>query len=280
MKAITRAVSWLDLGQTMDIEIRYRLDPSKSNIIPPQNIKLEVPGWSGEKNNHPQPWNCLPWIEGTTYGIELIYSQSECHVTKNNGKIEFSIKGEACPFGVFAKGHYGYTSGVDLMGPEEHSLRLEPHPRYFVDETETVPCCVPGHIQTEFWQRIFFVVFKAPREGQTHIFRPGEPYAQVLFVPKKANYKITKMSAEESASRNKRDADIHFYDQYISNKMWTAENGNSFSDKYKVLYKAFNSGGNEAVIKEFNKAYAKKQSFVKSKSKIKRILVKRKNNDT
>jgi hypothetical protein len=27
---------------------------------------------------------------------------------------------------------------------------------------------------------LFFCVFKSPAEGRTHIFRPGEPFAQII----------------------------------------------------------------------------------------------------
>jgi hypothetical protein len=32
---------------------------------------------------------------------------------------------------------------------------------------------------------LFFCVFKAPAEGRSHVFRPGEPFAQIIVIPKK-----------------------------------------------------------------------------------------------
>ncbi|MFZ8477729.1 hypothetical protein ACO1MN_15820, partial [Staphylococcus aureus] len=83
----------------------------------------------------------------------------------------------------------------------------EPHPRYYTDDTGTVPLCVPGHIQGEWWSKIFFVVFKAPSPGQKHVFKKGEPYGQILVLPKKMTYSVTKMTEQEAADRNSLDYD-------------------------------------------------------------------------
>lgn len=185
--------------------------------IPPRPIKLEIPGWAGEKSNHgdgdkPQPWFCPPFVEGATYGLELLYPfDTECHVKIVNGKLffecDFSEENKDCPyvelppFSNFAPGHFGMTSSLDIEVPPGYVLRTEPHPRYYTDITNTVPCCIPGHLQTEWWPKIFFVVFKNPMPGQTLIFRKGEPYGQVLVVPRQINYEIKEMTSFETAER-------------------------------------------------------------------------------
>ena len=61
----------------------------------PRPIKLEIPGWAGEFNSHkdgdkPQPWHCIPFVEGSTYGLELCYPfDTECCVEMRNGEIYF-----------------------------------------------------------------------------------------------------------------------------------------------------------------------------------------------
>ena len=37
---------------------------------------------------------------------------------------------------------------------------------------------------------ISFVIFKAPTEGTTHIFRPGEPMLQILLLPVTADFNL------------------------------------------------------------------------------------------
>src|SRR5581483_3355518 len=131
------------------------------------------------------------------YGLELIYPfDTEC-VVRNDGKVTFEGDFEPerppddkdwPPFKAFAPGHYGMTSCLDIEPPEGYVLRTEPHPRYFTDPDNTTPCMVPGHIQGEWWPRIFFVVFKAPPQGHFHVFCKGEPYGQLLVVPRKVTY--------------------------------------------------------------------------------------------
>ena len=62
---------------------------------------------------------------------------------------------------------------------EGWAIRTEPHPRFYTDPTDTTPIAVPALIR-RWWPMIFFLVFKSPPEGKTHIFRPGEPFAQIL----------------------------------------------------------------------------------------------------
>lgn len=240
---------------------------------PPRPIKLQIPGWSGKDRRHddgcePQPWHCPPFVDASTYGHELVYNyKSECRVKRISGEVVFegdfgeeqwligedggTVSGDqptrrSPPMMSFAPGHYGMSSGLDLEPPEGYVIRTEPHPRFYTDETGTVPCMLAGHIQ-RWWSRIFFVVFKAPREGETHIFRPGEPYGQVLFVPQKNNFRFEPFAPEECRIRETRDTRISDHGRKISNHSWHDHKMLTFDDKYKVLASAYAKGGYEGV---------------------------------
>lgn len=245
-----------------EIEIAYRL--LNDQIIPPRPIKLQIPGWGGIDHTHkngskPQPWHCIPFVEGNTYGLELIYAyEKEQRVTKKDGKIVFSNE---LSFKCFADNHYGYQAGFDIQIPKDYVLRLEPHPKYFVDET--TPCVVPGHLQTEWWTRFFFIVFKAPFEGQTHIFRKGEPYGQILIVPQKINYKIRKQTKKEEKKRANWSALSLKNDQFIGEHSWQADNGIKFNDKYKVLQRIYQKEGEVGLEKILNFPFKKSKMIRK-----------------
>src|SRR5690348_15500179 len=100
----------------------------------PSPIKLDIPGWAGEfiKQDNgvvPQPWHCVPFVEGSTYGLELIYPfDTDCQVINQDGNISFigNFKDEFKnfnngfpPFSNFAPGHYGFTSSLDMQVPED-----------------------------------------------------------------------------------------------------------------------------------------------------------------
>lgn len=239
------------------IEVAYRVT---GEGIPPRPIKLQIPGWAGDSHGHAngdkaQPWHCVPFVEGNTYGLEMVYPyEEECRVSNIDGKIEMT--GDV-RFQMFAAGHFGYCSCMDIQVPPGHVVRLEPHPRYFTDHTGTVPLMVPGHLQTEWWTRIFFIVFKVPFPGQTHIFRKGEPYGQMLIVPKKVNYKLREMTPAEKEKRIRWEQLSMLYDSLIGERSWVSNTGNHFNDEYKVMARAWAKGGEQGIEELFKKAKEK-----------------------
>ena len=229
----------------------------------PSPIKLSIPGWSGLENSHshgdsPQPWHCPPFVDASTYGLELKYPfQTECRVKNVNGKLvfegDFSEENKSIPevrlppFLCFADNHFGMTSALDIRVPEDYVLRTEPHPAFYTDTTGTFPCCLPGHIQTHWWPKIFFVVFKSPRVGCEVIFKKDMPYGQVLVVPKKVLYDIETMSEEEAAEREKMNFLIENNIKSIAKNSWIDNKGSNFSDKYKQLSSVFAKKGYQGV---------------------------------
>ena len=251
------------------LEIKYRL---YHKAVPPKPIKLQIPGWSGEMNSHsdgvkPQPWHCQPFIDGAVYGLELIYPfDAECHVYQKNNVLIFDgdfseeqknfPQAQLPPFKSFAGNHFGMTSALDIKVPDGYVIRLEPHPRFYTDETNTVPCCVPGHLQTEWWTKFFFVVFKNPLPGQTIVFKKGEPYGQILVVPKKLDYNIQEMSVHEQMQRHYLDEKTTQYSKNFA-KTWHDINGQCFDNKYRLLNSVYSKHGIQG-IKYFLEEVAKK----------------------
>lgn len=242
-----------------NLKIRYR---TWHKGIAPRPIKLEIPGWAGQSEKRedgarPQPWHCAPFADASTYGLELVYPfDTECRVEDpGDGRLVFhgdftaeELPGTKFPpFAQFAPGHYGFTSSLDIQAPPGHTLRIEPHPRFYTDATGTCPVPAAGHLHTEWWGKIFFVAFKAPRPGETHVFRTGEAYAQILVVPKRVAYDIRPMTHEEQRSRAAFDASVSKLGKELSRVVWKDHLGNTFDDKYKMLKKAFDRGGDAAV---------------------------------
>lgn len=93
---------------------------------------------------------------------------------------------------------------------------------------------MPGHIHSAFWPRIFFVVFKAPGPGQTHVF-------------------CNPMTEAEAEAREVLSAMINESSDEIAKHSWVDARGQHFNDKYKVLQSAFLKRGDERgkeVLKE------------------------------
>ena len=239
------------------LELRYR---TGYGAPPPRRIRLEIPGWAGPSGAHgdgapAQPWHCRPFVEGATYGMELLYPyRSECRVVNDGGAIRFEgglaaemeAAGLPHPFGVFAAAHYGMATALDLLPPPGYALRLGPHPRFFTDDTGTVPLALPGHLQ-RFWPRQFFAVFRAPPPGGAHVFRPGEPYAQLLLVPVGETYRVEAMEPELAEDRARQDRQVTTLAYFLAKRIWRSQAGHWFDDKYKRLLRIFRLGGQDAV---------------------------------
>ena len=257
--------------------------------VPPQPIKLEIPGWAGSSMGHddgdkPQPWHCVPFIDGSTYGLELVYPfDTECHIVNENGEMKvlgdfteeqkdvtkISPNTALPPFMQFAPGHYGFTSSIDIKTEEGHVIRIEPHPRFYADQTDTVPLPVPGHIGGDFWPRIFFVVFKLPSSGRRHIFRKGEPYAQILILPNKVDYEIKEMSEVEIREREFQESELaRIGSTHIASHSWVDHKGNNFDDKYKIIKKLHAKGGMDAVREVYQGAKTKELNVIKENERL------------
>src|SRR5215831_18740134 len=119
---------------------------TSAKALPPQPIRMANAKWGGspekmENGSEPQPWHCLPFVEGSTYGLELIYPfETECHVVGADGTIRFEwdfakepgnvlTGGEFRAFApVDASKYYVFSTRLDLLPPPGYALRTEPHP--------------------------------------------------------------------------------------------------------------------------------------------------------
>lgn len=254
---------------TDKLEIAYRI---VHKALPPQPIRMKMPGWGGspaikmEDASEPQPWHCPPFVAGSAYGIELLYHyETECHVVNDNGNVRIEWDYAKEPggilgfdeFGLFAptpSKFYTFSTLMDLQAPPGYVLRTNPHPRFFTDDTGTVPLAVVGHVQTEWWSSRLFVVFKVPPPGCRHIFRRNEPYVQILFVPQKITYELTRMPAEQEQRRRELDEGINAGKPYIARNVWHNPSGAEFSDHYNVLARAFAREGTAGVEQAVQKA--------------------------
>jgi hypothetical protein len=82
--------------------------------LPPRPIRVEVPGWGGSPDrkkvdgSEPEPWHCPPFVEASTYGLELLYQyETECHVINDGGTIRFEWDTAREPGGVAGDGEFG-----------------------------------------------------------------------------------------------------------------------------------------------------------------------------
>ena len=231
--------------------VKYRLfEPG----LRPRRTKLELPGWGGAKEprangSHEQPWHCAPFSESAQYGIEVFYPfKNELHVTMRDGRL--SLEGDFGPapadsdlqwppFRRFGEMYYTYQILIDIQVGTDWAIRTEPHPRYYTDPTDSVPLAVPALLRTHWWPMMSFMVFKAPPEGRTHVFRPGEPMFQIIIIPIESNFELQEMNEEEAAERELRGRRIHASrDTLAEETKWTSSTDTVFDGTYRHLLRA------------------------------------------
>jgi hypothetical protein len=189
----------------------------------------------------------MPFAESARYGIELFYPyDNELRVSTRKGQL--LLEGdfgpdpgtgvEWPPFRTFGTAYYTYQLLLDLKVDAGWAIRVETHPRFYTDHTGTVPIAVPALLRN-WWPMIFFTVFKSPAEGQTHIFRPGEPFAQILVLPEEADFELVQMDPEEAAERELQARRIQQSRATLGKKTeWTSSTNTVFDGTYRHILSA------------------------------------------
>lgn len=218
----------------------------------PRRTKLESPGWAGTRepranNSTEQPWHCLLFSEGAQYGIEIFYPYAnEMTVTTREGKLHFAGDfGPAPdtgvqwpPFRTFGERFYTYQLLLDVNPGEGYAIRIEPHPRFYTDQTDTCPIAVPALVRN-WWPMLYFMVFKSPAEGRTHVFRPGEPMAQLIVLPEEAQFELIDMTDDEAAERELRSRRIYQARSTLAaDTHWISKTKTAFDGIYRHMLRA------------------------------------------
>ena len=221
--------------------------------LPPQPTQVPVPGWGGEPQpradgSHEQVWHCAPFSEGARYGLEVLYPfEPELRVRTAEGQVVLEADwGEDPdnglnwpPFRPFGEAYYSYQIVLDLKVEPGWAIRIEPHPRYYADTSNTTPLAVPALIRTEWWPMMFFVIFKAPPEGVTHIFRQGEPFAGIIVIPAEPDLTLEPMGEEEAAERELRARRIRDNrDRLSEGTRWLSTTNTVFDGTYRHMLRA------------------------------------------
>ena len=175
----------------------------------------------------------------------------------------------------FAPNHFGFTSSIDIQTEPGWGTMIFPHPRFFTDMTGTVPLPVHGMIESDWWSNIFFLAFKAPLEGQKHVFRKGDGIAHLIFVPKEVEYNVQMMSVEESKARAECEQLANRHAHKVANRKWIDKDGQTFDNKYKVLSLLAKKDGPDAVRKHLRAVDAANRKLEEEARQVRSVRMKR-----
>lgn len=230
-------------------EVKFR---TREPRLAPRRTKLEIPGWGGQREPRADgaqeyAWHCTPFSESAQYGIELFYPyDNELVVSMQDGQLRLDGDFGPCPdeglqwppFRDFGTKFYTYQILLDLKVEPGFAIRTEPHPRFYTDSSDTCPIAVPALIR-RWWPMMYFCVFKSPAEGRRHVFRPGEPFAQVIVIPEEAPFDLIEMEEEEAAERELQGMRIHANrDRLAEGSRWQSRTDTVFDGTYRFMARA------------------------------------------
>lgn len=221
--------------------------------LPPRRTEMPVPGWAGAPQpradgSHEQVWHCTPFSESAKYGLEVLYPfEPELRVTSRGGQVALDANWGPDPmnglnwppFRPFGEGYYSYQIVLDLKVDPGWAVRVETHPRYYADASNTTPLAVPALIRSEWWPMIFFAIFKAPPEGVTHVFRQGEPMLSAIVIPAEPELELEAMGEEEAAEREMRSRRLQANrDKLAEGTRWLSSTDTIFDGTYRHMLRA------------------------------------------
>ena len=226
-------------------------------VPPPREVSLGKATKQNTSRVHaPTPFQCKPWVDSAKTGLELCYFQSnyaEVSATPEGINIDgdfdssdFPLVRTICPFSSFAPGFYSLATFMDLIPPPDHSISISTHTSFFLDQTGAFPCAVPGNIESDWWPRHIFVVFKSPPIGETHRFEKGMPYCKIALHDRSERLEVSRANGSEVTERSMLELDIAIGGQRISTRT-TSYYGKDFTNIYKVMSGKFETGGKKAV---------------------------------
>jgi hypothetical protein len=229
------------LSADEDGEVRYRrLDGTPA---PRSASPGPTRAGTGERGV-PTPAQCPVFIDGATYGIEVLYPfEAECQISLQDGVPHVTGNFATAPSKNIPwppvrwvnPEHYSILTCLDLAPDPKYLLRVEPHPRYFNDRTGQAPAAVSGNLDAAHWPMYLFLTFKSPLSGQVHVLRRDDPLAQLICVPRNANYRLTEMSATEQTLREEFAKNIILNRSKIATRSWVSNLGHRFDNLYRLV---------------------------------------------
>lgn len=225
----------------------------------PRRTKMEIPGWAGQPERRADgsqeyAWHCAPFSEAATYGVEISYPyENELRVSTKNGRLhfegDFGLPPDPSrnwpPFRNFGDLYYTYQLLLDLKPEPGYAIKVETHPSFYTDASGTAPIAVPALIR-DWWPMLYFMVFKSPTEGQTHIFRPGTPMAQFTMIPSEPDLDLAPMSAEEAAERELQSRRIYASRETLgADSQWLSKTDTVFDGTYRRILGAARNRSDE-----------------------------------
>jgi hypothetical protein len=210
----------------------YIPDPVRSRplITPEQKEKAAA------APPHVVPFHCKPWVDGQTVGWTLFYGYLTpvTIVGQENGRIQVHNLEQLTRetnqpriIDQFANGHFGIGSGYILQTPPGIVSLLIPS-----TNAPTGLETVTGVIETDWYPRQLFLVFKVPSPGVEIYLDYKVELARVVLIPRHEQLEAQPMTEDELRALQGREQQ-YVEEERLTPTRWTAVSGDSFTHLYK-----------------------------------------------
>ncbi len=186
---------------------------------------------------HVVPFHCKPWVDGQTAGWTLFYGYltSVTIVGQENGRITIhnleQLSRETNQSRVidqFSAGHFGIGSGYTLKTPPGLVSLLLP-----ATQSPTGLEAQIGLVETDWYPRQLFLVFKVPAPGTEIRLDYKAELARVVIVPRHEGWEAQPMTETEWQELQTEEA-RYLAEEQTTDSRWTAVSGDSFTHLYKI----------------------------------------------
>ncbi|MCI0393955.1 MAG: hypothetical protein L0332_08400 [Chloroflexi bacterium] len=205
---------------------------------------------AAERPPHPVPFHCKPWVDGQTIGWTLFYGYlTPIKVVGLPGglvrieNLEQLIRETRQPliFHQVVPGYFSIGIGYTLQtSPGTASLLIpanQPPPRLEL---------VVSVIETEWYPKQLFLVFRAPADGSEIELDYKMEMARVVPIPGQEAYELQQMTESELESVIERE-EAYVAEERVTPTRWVSAEGFEFTHLYKNWSRRYRQGeGNQS----------------------------------
>jgi len=181
------------------------------------------------------PLHCRPWLDAESYGMIVPFPYNLTLTIRGlgGGKVEFDVSDRVgtMPEGElvreFAEGYVSIVSGYTFLTDPPiglYTIGLAGSPGAALH--------VHGLLETWWYPRPLFAVYRVPQEGEELRFAPGDALCVALPVVCEAA-EIVKLDAEDAADLVRAEKQYEQERRTRIDLMWTSAEGDGFSRLYK-----------------------------------------------
>lgn len=219
----------------------YIPDPERSRPLITESDKVR----GAHDPPFPAPYMCKPWSDGQRIGWTLFYGflTPITIVGLGDGRVEIENKEQLAREtnqtrigDHFTQGYVGIGVGYTLKTPPGFVSLIIP-PTQPPPGLETVPCV----IESDWYPRQLFLLFRAPAEGVRVALDHKDEIARVVVVPRIEGVTAEPMTAEELEEIEQR-RQSYLEEEKTTPTRWQAATGDTFTHLYKEWSKRYRKG--------------------------------------